>query len=89
VAELAPGVPPAAVLALLRRERSGRVALVGHQPGLGALIAACVVGEDGRLPIELKKNAVACVWFKGSPRAGCAVLKWLAAPRLLRGLQRA
>ena len=88
-AELAPGVVPAAVLALLRQERSRRVALVGHQPGLGALIAACLVGEGGTVPIELKKNGVACLVFDGSPRAGRAVLKWLASPRLLRGLQRA
>lgn len=84
--ELAPGAPALAVLTLLRQDRSKRVALVGHQPGLGALITACLIGEGRELPIEMKKNAVACVSFDGSPRAGNAVLKWLATPRMLRGL---
>jgi phosphohistidine phosphatase len=88
VEELAPGVPLGALLALLRKERSRRVAVVGHQPGLGELIAAFVVGEGVALPLELKKNSVACLEFEGSPRAGRGVLKWLAGPRLLRGLQR-
>jgi phosphohistidine phosphatase len=84
--ELAPGAPALAVLTLLRQDRSRRVALVGHQPGLGALITACLIGEGRELPIEMKKNAVACVSFESYPRAGNAVLKWLATPRMLRGL---
>ncbi len=84
--ELAPGAPALAVMTLLRQDRSKRVALVGHQPGLGALITACLIGEGRELPIEMKKNAVACVSFESSPRAGHAVLKWLATPRMLRGL---
>ena len=31
---------------------------------------------------------VACVSFVGSPRAGHGVLRWLASPRMLRGLRR-
>ena len=63
------------------------VAVVGHQPGLGALLTACLLGEDGALPIEFKKNAVACVSFEGRPRAGRGALAWLATPRMLRGLR--
>ena len=47
----------------------------------------CLLGEDGALAIVMKKNAVACVSFEGSPRAGGAVLRWLATPRMLRGLR--
>ena len=36
-----------AVLTLLGKDRSKRVAVVGHQPGLGALLTACLLG-DGR-----------------------------------------
>ena len=87
VPELSPGAPPLEVLALLGRNRGKLVAVVGHQPGLGALLAACLL-EDGRnLPIEMKKNAVACVSFEGSVRAGRAALKWLATPRMLRGFR--
>ena len=86
--ELSPGEPALAVLTLLGKDRSKLVAVVGHQPGLGALLTACLLGDGGALPIEMKKNAVACVSFEGSPRAGCAALEWLATPRMLRGLRR-
>jgi phosphohistidine phosphatase len=85
--ELLPDRAPLAVLTLLAKDRSERVALVGHQPGLGALLSACLVGNGGALPIEMKKNAVACLSFEGSARAGRAVLKWLATPRMLRAIQ--
>jgi len=85
--ELSPGEPVMAVLNLLARDRSKLTALVGHQPGLGHLLAACLLGDGGALPIEMKKNAVACVSFEGRPRAGHAALKWLATPRMLRAMR--
>ena len=85
--ELSPGGAPLAVLTLLGQKRSKLVAVVGHQPGLGALLTACLLGEDGALAVEMKKNAVACVSFEGSPSAGRAVLQWLATPRMLRRLR--
>ena len=85
--ELAPGGAAQALLTRLGQDRSKVVAVVGHEPGLGRLLTACLLGEDGALTIEMKKNAVACVSFEGSPRAGRAVLKWLATPRMLRGLR--
>lgn len=99
VPELAPGEPALAVLNLLAgnnhntggglriKDRDRIVALVGHQPGLGELLAACLLGEGLTLPIEMKKNAVACVAFEGKPRAGHATLKWLATPKMLRALR--
>jgi phosphohistidine phosphatase len=85
--ELLPGEAALAVLSLLAKDRSQRVALVGHQPGLGVLLSACLLGNDGAISIEMKKNAVACVSFDGSARAGRAVLNWLATPRMLRGFR--
>jgi len=85
--ELSPGAAVPTVLALLGRDRSKLVAVVGHQPGLGHLLTVCLLGEGGTLPIEMKKNAVACVSFEGSPRAGRGALKWLATPRMLRGFR--
>jgi phosphohistidine phosphatase len=85
--ELSPGGAALAVLTLLGQKRSKLVAVVGHQPELGALLSACLLGEDGTLAIEMKKNAIACVSFEGSPSAGRAVLKWLATPRMLRRLR--
>jgi phosphohistidine phosphatase len=86
--ELSPGQPALAVLSLLGKDRSKRVAVVGHQPGLGALLTACLLEEGGALAVEMKKNAVACLYFEGSPTAGGAALKWLATPRMLRGARR-
>jgi phosphohistidine phosphatase len=85
VPELSPGEPALAVLTLLGKDRSRLVGVVGHQPGLGALLTTCLVGNGRPLLVEMKKNAIACVSFEGSPRAGRAVLEWLATPRMLRG----
>jgi phosphohistidine phosphatase len=87
IAELSPGVPALTVLALLAKARNGVIAVVGHQPGLGQLLGACLLGGDASLPIEMKKNAVACVSFDGRPRAGHAALKWLATPKILRAMR--
>lgn len=87
VRELTPGENAAAVLTLLAKDRSQRIALVGHQPDLSALLSACLLKDRRPLPVELKKNAVACLAFDGRARSGTAVLKWLATPRLLRGLR--
>ena len=87
VPQLSPGEPALAVLTLLGKDRSKLVAVVGHQPGLGALLTTCLLGNGRALPIEMKKNAIACVSFEGSPRAGRAALKWLATPRMLRGFR--
>jgi phosphohistidine phosphatase len=86
--ELKPGQAVAAVLALLGKDRSKRIAVVGHQPDLSVLLAACLLKDSGALPIEMKKNAVACLSFHSRVRVGSATLKWLATPRMLRGLSK-
>jgi phosphohistidine phosphatase len=88
VPELLPGEAAQALWTLLGKDHSKLVAVVGHQPDLGTLLADCLVGKNGTLTIEMKKNAVACVSFKGSPRSGGAALRWLATPRILRGFRR-
>jgi phosphohistidine phosphatase len=86
--ELKPGEGAAAVLTLLANDRSKRIAIVSHQPDLSALITACLRNDGTTLPIEMKKNAVACLSFKGRAQLGGAVLNWLATPRLLRGFRK-
>jgi phosphohistidine phosphatase len=85
--ELKPGEGIAAVLSLLAKDRSKRIAIVGHEPDLSALLAACLLEGRGALPIEMKKNSVACLSLDGRVRVGHAALKWLATPRMLRGLR--
>ena len=85
--ELKPGEGAAALLTLLAKDRSERIAIVGHQPDLSALLTACLLRDGASLSIELKKNAVACLSFDGRARAGRAALKWLATPHMLRGFR--
>jgi phosphohistidine phosphatase len=85
--ELAPGKAATAVLTRLAKDRSKRIAVVGHQPDLSALLAACLLKDGGTLRIEMKKNAVACLTFDGHAHVGRAVLNWLATPRMLRGFR--
>ena len=83
-AQLLPGASPEGLLALLTRTRDRRLAVVGHQPGLGQLLAACLPGGVGAAAFELRKMAVALLAFQGSARAGRGQLIWLLPPRILR-----
>jgi phosphohistidine phosphatase len=82
-AALRPGASPEAVLALLARTRERRLAVVGHQPALGGLLAACLPGGEAA-GFELRKMAVALLSFPGSARAGRGRLVWLLPPKMLR-----
>jgi phosphohistidine phosphatase len=81
--QLRPGASPEALLRLLARTRERRVAVVGHQPGLGRLLAACLPGGEAAA-FELRKMGVALLSFQGAARAGRGRLLWLLPPKLLR-----
>ena len=74
------------VLDAVRRQggKAECVAIVGHQPHLGRLLALCLRGDARPEAFELKKSAVVCVRFEGPPRAGQATLTALLPPRMLR-----
>jgi phosphohistidine phosphatase len=79
---LAPGGSLEAVFRALRDAAPG-VALVGHEPALGALVALATTGvASGAIP--LKKGGVACLKFAGEPRPKGATLGWLLTPKQLR-----
>jgi phosphohistidine phosphatase SixA len=84
---LLPGGSPQELLALLARTRGRRVAVIGHQPDLGRLIASSLPGSAGSAAFELRKFALALIAFPGSPRAGQGELRWLVPPKLLRALR--
>ena len=83
---LTPGASPEAVLEVLRRRGSDAdcVALVGHQPHLGRLLALCMRGDARSEAFELRKSAVVCLHFQGPPRARQGVLTALFPPGALR-----
>lgn len=99
VPSLAPGGPRDETLAWLARRRERRVALVGHEPDLGALAAWLIAGDhagdaagdDARslLPaLPMRKGGACLLRFASAPRAGSAELRWFLPPSLLRRLAR-
>jgi phosphohistidine phosphatase len=89
--ELSPNESPEAMLGVLTARQEKVVAVVGHQPGLGRLIGACLparlAGGVSSEAFELKKMGVALLSFSGTPRAGGATLHWLVPPRILRATE--
>ena len=81
---LAPGHAPESVLAqLARAARRRRIALVGHEPGLGEL-AAHLIGAGRALPFKKGGTCRIDVESLTSRRAGA--LNWFVTPKVLRAL---
>jgi phosphohistidine phosphatase len=79
---LAPGTSPAQTAeALAEFRKARRVALVGHEPGLGEL-AAWLVGANTSLPF--KKGGIGRIDVASFPPTGTGQLIWLATPAMLR-----
>ncbi|MBD3161981.1 MAG: hypothetical protein GF346_06790 [Candidatus Eisenbacteria bacterium] len=84
---LTPDGTPGGVLDFLRAQAPrGSVAVVGHEPMLHELISLFATGHPGGLLIEVKKGGVARLTFPRSIQAGHGILRWHAAPKLLRGI---
>jgi phosphohistidine phosphatase len=84
---LAPGRTAARVLAVLRAHDARCIALVGHEPDLGRLLAVCIGGAEAKLSLRFRKGGAACLSFAGAPRVGEATLEWLLPPKALRALR--
>ena len=86
VDSLAPAGAFAAVIADLEKHaRRKRIALVGHEPGIGEL-AARLVGS--RHPIPFRKGAVCRIDLEEIPPRGPGDLRWLLTPKILRSVRR-
>ena len=82
---LAPGGTVTVVLSDLEKHgKRGRIALVGHEPGLGEL-AARLIGS--RHPIPFKKGAICRIDVEGLPPAGPGDLRWFLTPKILRAIR--
>jgi phosphohistidine phosphatase len=85
ISALAPGTAANDVIAAISaRRKHTRLAVVGHEPGLGKL-AATLLGIRRALPF--KKGGVCCLELAGLPPSSPATLLWFAPPRLLRRLR--
>jgi phosphohistidine phosphatase len=80
---LAPGGTHNAIVDELAKQshRRKKIALVGHEPGIGEL-AARLLGL--RKPIEFKKGAICRIDVSALPPTGNGQLKWFLTPRILR-----
>src|SRR6266516_601954 len=86
VDSLAPDGTYAAIVGDLEKHtRKKRIALVGHEPGIGEL-AARLIGS--RHAIEFKKGAVCRIDVNALPPGGSGALIWFLTPRLMRALKR-
>jgi phosphohistidine phosphatase len=85
VESLVPGGSIQSVLSDLERQaRHSRVALVGHEPGIGEL-AARLAGA--RYPIEFKKGSLCRIDVKTFP-AGPGKLRWFLTTKILREIRK-
>jgi phosphohistidine phosphatase len=69
---------------LKKQARRRRIALVGHEPGLGELAAHLVAM---RQPLAFKKGAVCRIDVEALPPKKPGALVWFATPGILRGLR--
>jgi phosphohistidine phosphatase len=82
---LAGGAYNALMTDLEKQARRTRIALVGHEPGIGEL-AARLAGFRDR--IEFKKGAVCRIDVEALPAIGPGTLRWFLTPRIMRNLRR-
>jgi phosphohistidine phosphatase len=83
---LSPGHAPGSILAqLARTARRRRIALVGHEPGLGEL-AAHLIGAGRAL--EFKKGGVCRIDVESLSSRRAGALNWFVTPKVLRGLSK-
>jgi phosphohistidine phosphatase len=63
--------------------KTATVAVVGHEPHLGALVTWLLTGLDEQR-VELKKGGACLLRFDGKPRRASARMEWLLTPAHLR-----
>jgi phosphohistidine phosphatase len=79
---LSPGGTFASIMSDLEKHtKRSRIALVGHEPGIGEL-AARLIGTRHAIPF--KKGAVCRIDIEGIPPAGPGDLRWFLTPRMMR-----
>jgi len=86
VESLAPGgTYPSLVADLEKHARKTRVALVGHEPGIGEL-AARLIGS--RHSFEFKKGAVCRIDVDEIPPVGPGDLRWMLTPKVMAAIKK-
>jgi phosphohistidine phosphatase len=82
IENLAPGHTPTQAITEVNKKAKGKtIALVGHEPDMGAL-AAWLIGA--KQPVPFRKGGVARIDLETLSRPREGALIWLATPRILR-----
>jgi phosphohistidine phosphatase len=71
---------------LIRYPKTGRVAIVGHEPSLGKL-AGWLLTRTGELAIPMKKGSAMCLEFEEPVPDPKAELHWFLTPKQMRQLR--
>jgi phosphohistidine phosphatase len=82
VPALASGGAREGVLEWLESQPAEVVAVVGHEPDLGALVGWLVTGDAAPF-VTLKKGGACLLVFPDRPGPGLGELRWVATPKLL------
>src|SRR6266545_3066929 len=86
VDSLAPGGTYQDLVADLEKQaKRTRIALVGHEPGIGEF-AARLIGS--RHPIEFKKGAICRIDLDAIPPSGPGDIRWMLTPKILRSIRK-
>jgi phosphohistidine phosphatase len=86
VDSLAPeGTYTALIADLEKHGRKTRIALVGHEPGIGEL-AARLIGS--RHSFEFKKGAVCRIDVEEIPPVGPGDLRWMLTPKIMASIKK-
>ena len=83
VPALASGASHGDLLDWLATRHEKSIAVVGHEPDLGRLVAWLLAGE-GAHPMALRKGGACLLRFRGHPHCGEAELRWFLPPAVLR-----
>ena len=84
LSELKPQVPVSALIAALAGRHHERVAVVGHEPQLSALVSQFLAGARSRVNCPLKKGGFVLLQFSDVIAAGSAELLMFAPPRVFK-----
>jgi phosphohistidine phosphatase len=85
VEALAPGNDPEKVVQWLQGQRGDVVAVVGHEPDLGALACYLLTGKSSSF-LTLKKSGTCFLDLDDPAGPGKARLEWLLVPHVLKQL---
>jgi phosphohistidine phosphatase len=69
---------------LAKQSKRSRIALVGHEPGIGEFAGRFV---GARRAFEFKKGGICRIDVESLPPAGPGKLRWFAPPQILRAIK--